>query len=173
MADGSSVAHGVIYAREECGAFWQVSAWPATVAAVAERLAAAVGTAAPGPGDMVTTGAGQVARIAPLAWWVIGADAGAMDALRDLSPEDGAVLDMTDNRTRFVISGPYARDMMMRLAPLDFRDRAFPAGRIAATAAHHMSVQIVRREDAWDVYVTSTFADAFEEVLAETAAQWA
>ena len=170
MAEDTMTAS--VYVREDCGAFWQVSAWPDTVGAVAARLGEATGRDAPGPGGIVATDGGQVARIAPLVWWIIGAAPAAAKAVADLPPEEGTVVDLTDNRTRFVISGPLARDMMMRLAPLDFRDRAFPVGHIAATAAHHMSVQIARREDAWDVYVTSTFADALEEVLAETAAQW-
>ncbi len=171
MAEGMTVDSA--YTREECGAFWQVAAWPGTLGAVAAHLGKVVGSEAPGPGRIITTDAGQIARIGPLVWWIIGATPQAIEALADISVEDGTVLDMTDNRTRFVVSGPYARDIMMRLAPLDFRDRAFPIGQIVATAAHHMSVQVVRREEAWDVYVTSTFADALEELLAETAAQWA
>lgn len=171
MADGSDIARGVIINRENCGLFWQVTAWPGTLGVVASRLGE-MGGAAPGPGKIVPSGVGQVARIGPLVWWVIGASEEAANALGDIAPEEGTALDITDNRVRFSISGPSARDMMMRLAPLDFRDRSFAAGTIAATAAHHMSVQIARREEAWDVYVTATFADAFAEVLAETAAQW-
>jgi len=172
MVDAPTVANSVTIIREECGAFWQVAAWPDTLGAVAARLAEITGAAVPGPGGIVRTDSGQIARIAPLTWWMIGANADAIRALQDIAPDQGAIVDLTDNRVRFVISGPYARDMMMRLAPLDFRDRGFPTGRIAATAAHHVSVQIARGDDAWDIYVTATFADAFAEILAETAAQW-
>jgi len=168
MADGASVT----VSREKCGAFWQVTAWPETLGAVAGWLGGIVGVEAPGPGGIVASDAGQVARIGPLVWWVIGASDEAAQALAEIAPEDGTALDMTDNRVRFTVSGPMARDMMMRLAPLDFRDRSFAVGHVAATAAHHMSVQIARRDEAWDVYVTATFADAFAEVLEETAAQW-
>lgn len=172
MADGSGVTQGVTIIREDCGAFWQVTAWPDTVSVIAGQLGEITGISAPGPGELVSANTGQVARIGPLVWWVIGADAEVARALAGIAPEEGTALDMTDNRVRFAISGPSARDMMMRLAPLDFRDRSFAVGTIAATAAHHMSVQIARREEAWDVYVTATFADAFAEVLAETAGQW-
>lgn len=167
------MADGVTILREECGPFWQVTAWPGTLADVAARIGDITGAEAPGPGALVQTDSGQVARIAPLAWWIIGAKVDAVEALSGIAAEEGAALDLTDNRVRFAISGPRARDTMMRLAPLDFRDRAFPVDRIAATAAHHMSVQVARRQDAWDVYVTTTFADAFAEVLEETVAQWA
>ncbi len=171
MAD-TMTKEAVSIAREGCGTFWQVAAWPDTLGTVAGRLAEATGVEAPGPGELAAAGGMQVARVAPLVWWVIGATDEAARALAAIAPDDGTALDMTDNRERFVVSGPRARDLMMRLAPLDFRDRSFPAGRIAATAAHHMSVQIARRDDAWDVYVTTTFADALAEVLEETAAQW-
>ena len=172
MADGSSVAQGVTITREDCGPFWQVTAWPDTLDAVAARLGGIAGVQAPGPCAMVDSDIGQIARIAPLVWWVVGTTAEAARALADIAPEEGTALDMTDNRVRFSVSGPYARSMMVRLAPLDFRDRSFATGTIAATAAHHMSVQIARREEAWDIYITATFADALAEVLAETAAQW-
>ena len=167
------MADGVTIIREDCGPFWQITAWPDTLGAVAARIGEIAGAQAPGPGACVQTQSGQIARIAPLAWWIIGANADAAGALAGIAAAEGTALDLTDNRVRFVISGPYARDMMMRLAPLDFRDRGFPVGHIAATAAHHMSVQIARREEGWNVYVTATFADAFAEVLEETAGQWA
>ena len=167
------MADGVTILRENCGPFWQVTAWPDTLGAVAARLGGITGADAPGPGALVQTGSGGIARIAPLVWWIIGANADAVAALDGIAAEEGTALDLTDNRVRFAISGPRARDTMMRLAPLDFRDRGFPVGHVAATAAHHMSVVIARREEAWDVYVTTTFADAFAEVLEETAAQWA
>ena len=169
----ANVAHGVIVAREECGPFWQVAAWPDTLDAVAARLGEVAGAQAPGPGEILDSDIGQVARIGPLVWWVIGTTEEAGEALAAIAPEEGKALDLTDNRVRFTVSGPFARDMMMRLAPLDFRDRSFSVGQIAATAAHHVSVQIARREAAWDVYVTTTFADALAEVLEETAMQWA
>ena len=172
MGEASTTAAGVTVIRESCGPFWQVTAWPDTLGSVAASLERIVGIAAPGPGQLALADGEQVARIGPLVWWVIGASVDTARALADLSPAEGTSLDLADNRERFVVSGPYARDMMMRLAPLDFRDRGFPVGHIAATAAHHMSVQIARREEAWDIYVTATFADAFAEVLDETAAQW-
>lgn len=169
MADGFGTARGATVARGACGPFWQVTAWPGTLDAVAARLERIAGVAAPGPGRMVEGegGTGRVARVAPLVWWIIGAETAPA-----IPPEEGAALDLTDNRVRFVVSGPRARETMMRLAPLDFRDRAFPVGHIAATAAHHVSVHIARREEGWEIYVTTTFAQFFAETLEETLAQW-
>ena len=90
----------------------------------------------------------------------------------DTSTEDGTLTDLGHSRKRFRIEGDLAGDVMMRLAPLDFRDRAFTDGAFKATTAHHMSVWIARDGDAWNIWVGFTFAAAFREVLEETAAQW-
>ena len=172
MADALDAPHAATVLREDCGSFWQIAAWPDTLDSIASRLGEIAGVEAPGPGEVVESDIGHIARIGPLVWWVIGANAEAGRALAAIAPEEGAALDLTDNRVRFVVSGPYARETMMRLAPLDYRDRSFPPGRIAASAAHHIAVQIARREEAWEIYVTTTFADAFAEVLEETVAQW-
>lgn len=155
--------------RESCGPMWQVAAWPDTISTVAEQITDATGCAAPGPGGYVESGSLRMARTAPLVWWIIGE---APEALTALPPELGASLDITDSRERFVVTGPHASDLMRRLAPLDFRKRSFPVGHIAATVAHHLSVHIARREEGWDVYVTTTFADTMDEILQETALQW-
>ena len=172
MADGFGAPGSVTVRREECGAFWQVTAWPGTLDAVAARLGEIAGVEAPGSGGMIDTDIGRIARVGPLVWWIVGVECDAARALSGIAPEEGAALDLTDSRVRFVVSGPHARDTMMRLAPLDFRDRGFPVGQIAATAAHHVSVHIARQEDAWEVYVTTTFARALAEMLEETTAQW-
>ena len=85
---------------------------------------------------------------------------------------DGTVTDLCHSRKRFRVEGALARDVMMRLAPLDFRDRAFADGAFKATTAHHMSVWIARDGEAWNIWVGFTFADAMRDVLEETVAQW-
>jgi len=106
-------------------------------------------------------------RSGPLTWVIFdGKDAPSV------SDEEGALTDLGHSRKCFRVEGAFARDVMMRLAPLDFRDRAFEDGAFKATTAHHTSVWIARDGDAWNIWVGYTFADAFREVLEETAAQW-
>lgn len=106
-------------------------------------------------------------RSGPLTWVVLdGSDAPS------ISDDEGTVTDLGHSRKRFRIEGELARDVMMRLAPLDFRDKAFADQAFKATTAHHMSVWIARDGAAWNIWVGYTFADAFREVLEETAAQW-
>jgi len=106
-------------------------------------------------------------RSGPMTWVVFeGNDAPS------ISGDEGTLTDLGHSRKRFRIEGKLAYDVMMRLAPLDFRDRAFADRAFKATTAHHISVWIARDGDAWDIWVGFTFADALREVLEETAAQW-
>ena len=106
-------------------------------------------------------------RTGPLTWVVFeGSDAPS------ISDEEGTLTDLGHSRKCYRVEGALAQDVMMRLAPLDFRDRAFEDGAFKATTAHHVSVWTARDGDAWNIWVGFTFADAFREVLEETAAQW-
>jgi len=136
-----------------CDALWQITLWPGVTRADL-----------PTEPGMV---AGSIARTGPQTWVVFEAnDTPSVDEA------DGTVTDLCHSRKRFRIEGPLAQDVMMRLAPLDFRDRAFADRAFKATTAHHMSVWIARDGEAFDIWVGFTFADAFREVLEETAAQW-
>lgn len=135
-----------------CDELWQVNLWPGVTCADLPD--------APG---IITDG---IARTGPRTWVVFDGNA------PDVSETDGTLTDLCHSRKRFHIEGEMARDVMMRLAPLDFRDRSFSDGAFKATTAHHMSVWIARSGEAFDLWVGFTFADAMRDVLEETAAQW-
>lgn len=136
-----------------CDALWQINLWPGVTRADLPTE----------PGKM-TNG---TARTGPRTWVVFeGNDAPfATEA-------EGTVTDLCHSRKCFRVEGALARDVMMRLAPLDFRDKAFADGSFKATTAHHISAWIARDGEAWNIWTGFTFADAMREVLAETAAQW-
>lgn len=135
-----------------CEALWQVSLWPGVTHADLPTE--------PGKVD------NGIARTGPQTWVVFEGNEPS------LSADEGTLTDLGHSRKRFRVEGTLARDVMMRLAPLDFRDRAFADGTFKATIAHHMSVWIARNGEAFDIWVGFTFADAFRGVLEETAAQW-
>ena len=115
------------------------------------------------PGKIET---GKV-RTGPRTWVVFeGNDAPS------ISDDEGTLTDLGHSRKCFRVEGSLAWDVMLRLAPLDFRDHAFEDGMFKATTAHHISVWIARDGDAWNIWVGFTFADAFRELLEETATQW-
>lgn len=135
-----------------CEALWQVNLWPGVNRADLP--------AAPG---MIANG---IVRNGPQNWVVFDGN------VPDVAEADGTLTDLGHSRKKFRVEGARARDVMMRLAPLDFRDRAFADGAFKATTAHHISVWIARDGEAFDIWVGFTFADAFRELLEETAAQW-
>jgi len=136
-----------------CDALWQINLWPG--------VARADLPADPG---VISNG---VARTGPRTWvFFEGNEAPSV------SEAEGTVTDLCHSRKRYRVEGALARDVMMRLAPLDFRDRGFADGAFKATTAHHISVWIARSGEAFDVWVGFTFADAMRDVLEETAAQW-
>ena len=136
-----------------CDALWQITLWPGVIRA-----------ALPADPGMIVDG---VVRSGPQSWVVLD----SKDA-PEVAETDGTVTDLCHSRKRFHVAGALTRDVMMRLAPLDFRDRAFTDGAFKATSAHHISVWIARDGEAFDIWVGHTFADAFRDVLEETAAQW-
>ena len=136
-----------------CDALWQITLWPGVTRADLPS--------APG---VITDG---IVRAGPQTWVVLEASEAP-----PVTEAEGTVTDLCHSRKRFRIEGALARDVMMRLAPLDFRERAFADGAFKATSAHHISVWIARDGEAFDVWVGYTFADALREVLEETAAQW-
>ena len=108
-----------------------------------------------------------IARTGPRTWVIF-----EPNTHPDISTDEGTMTDLGHSRKRFHVEGDLAQDVMMRLAPLDFRERAFDDGAFKATTAHHMSVWIARDGEAWHIWVGFTFADALRDVLEETAAQW-
>lgn len=136
-----------------CDALWQITLWPGVTQS---DLPA-------DPGQIVS----GIVRSGPQSWVVLDSSTAP-----DIADADGTVTDLCHSRKRFRVEGALTRDVMMRLAPLDFRDRAFADGAFKATTAHHMSVWIARDGETFDIWVGFTFADAFREVLEETAAQW-
>ena len=87
----------------------QVAAWPDSLAAAGAKAATAAGVVdAPGPCAAVTGSKGDLLRIEPLKWWLVGTAAPA------LSPEEGATLDLSHSRCRVRLSGPQAVTLLNR-----------------------------------------------------------
>jgi len=135
-----------------CDLLWQVSLWPGVSR-----------TELPTDPGVMTN---EAVRTGPRTWVIFDGD------VPTISADEGTLTDLCHSRIRFSVHGDLARDVMMRLAPLDFRDRNFPDLAFKATTAHHMSVWIARDGESWDIWVGFTFANAFRELLEETAAQW-
>ena len=147
--------------------FHQVAAWPETVREVGKIAAQSVGAdESPSPGQSVTGENGAILRIEPLKWWLVGAEAQAVD------PTLGATLDLSHARTQLRLSGPKAAELLNRLLPLDLRDTNFRVDAVASSAMHHVGVTLWRSTAGYELLIPRGFALSAWEVLFESSQQF-
>ncbi|MEM5386818.1 hypothetical protein VSR68_24965 [Paraburkholderia phymatum] len=145
---------------------WQAN-WDDAVAAVT----AAIGCAVP---PLVNAGAEsdglRVMRVAPRRVRIC-APCGdrRLDSLRGLlDPSIGVVTELGHSRELLRLSGPGVRHLMSVLMPIDFSEAAFALHAIAQSHVHHVPVLAMAVLDddgaeAFDLYVSRTFAKSIEE----------
>jgi sarcosine oxidase subunit gamma len=108
--------------------------------------------------------------LGPDEWMLIcaaGSEAAVADSLRDaLTGRYAAVVDVSDARTMFRLSGPAARTILGKGCAIDLHPRAFAFGDVAQTMIAKAAVilhQIADESDengsAFDIYVARSFAD--------------
>ncbi|MGB3313517.1 MAG: hypothetical protein WBB85_03820 [Albidovulum sp.] len=147
----------------------QFAAWPDTVAETAAEAAKAAGAqAAPGPGRAATGAHGVLLCVEPLKWWLVG-DTGDAPSL---AVENGAVLDLSQSRTRLHVSGSKAARLLNHVLPIDLSPTAFPEGSVASTAFHHVGVTLWRDGEGFALFLPRSFAASLCEILTESAAQY-
>ena len=145
----------------------QIAAWPDTLAAVAVQAAAMAGVpTAPAACRAVEGTVAALLRVEPLKWWLIGAEAGALEA------HQGTTLDLSHSRTQIRVSGAQAVALLNRHLPLDLREPAFPVGALAATALHHAGVMLWRSSQGYELFLPRGFALSIWQILLQTAAQF-
>lgn len=82
-----------------------------------------------------------------------------------------AVLDIKHARCGIIVEGPGAVDVMARLAPIDLRLAAMPAGAFVQTGIHHVGVLIHRTaEMRFEILVPVTWARSIWDFLCLNAA---
>ena len=146
---------------------FQLAAWPGALAAVAERAASLAGcAAAPAPGQAVTGAAAVLLRIAPLRWWLVGADAPALPV------EQGVALDLSHAFTCIRLAGEASADVLNRHLSLDLRPAQFGPGRVATTNWHGSAVTVWRREDDWRLFIPRSSARDLVGMLVLSNGEW-
>jgi sarcosine oxidase subunit gamma len=98
----------------------------------------------------------------PNSWLVLDEDVASLAARTN-----GAVTDQSDGLFLFAISGPYAREILKRLVPIDLRETVFAPDAVAITHAAHIGVRIWREGDAFILACFRSFASSLHHVLAE------
>lgn len=123
---------------------------------VAHALALA---ALPGANTSAQTPWGQCLWMRPDEWLLAGNEAiprSMIDTLTStVSPDDGAVVDVSDSRLRLELSGPASRDVLASCCPLDLHPLSFYVGRCAQSlvAKAPVLVHLVDDTPRWQLYV--------------------
>jgi methylglutamate dehydrogenase subunit D len=90
-------------------------------------------------------------RIAPMQYWVSGE-----------APQSGDgvfVTALSSGRTRILLEGPRAREVLAACALIDFTSREFKPGQFVLTGIHHTPVTVhCLGESSFHIYAQRTFA---------------
>ena len=130
-----------------------ISARPATVARVKERLAGEEGLRFSGPAE----------------WLVVAPrhDVNRVKSLTEAMGADALVADQSGGRVVLRLSGPAARAILAKLTPLDLHPDVFAEGQSANAFFGHVGVNLARLEgNVFELVLMRSFAlFAFEELL--------
>jgi len=156
----------------------QVAGFPATIAEIERVLPAVLGASLPQTlSETAAVGAGRVFRTGPEQFWIVGpaenGDGAEAHLRRAIPPAVGAVTSLSQSRTRIVIDGPCARDILRKGIPLDFDPDVFRVDQAALTGLHHTPILIHRAgADRYEIYAMRSFALSVWEWLADAALEF-
>ncbi len=116
--------------------------------------------------------------LGPNEWLLITPDGSETEILSALtaalSGRHHAVTDVSDGRAVIGLSGPRARDVLMKGCSLDLHPRTFAVGQCAQTrlARCHVLLHQIAATPAYDVYVQRSFADYVWRWLEDAASEY-
>ena len=150
-----------------------IGVYPGAAARVAEGASVVLGASLPeSPLRAADAGNSLIFRIAPDQYWLLGGGEPLLEArLRAAIPPDaGCVTSLDGARTRLLIEGPRARDLLGRLVPIDLHPTLFPVNGFAQTGIHHVAGLLLRaNQDRYEFFAPRTFAAFTLEVLVDAA----
>ncbi len=113
-------------------------------------------------GSVVEQEARSIFRIGVKLFWVLGEKISASEGIY--------VTPLSSGRTRILLEGPRARDVLAACALVDFSAKEFKPGHFAMTGIHHTPVTIhCIAENSFHIYALRTFALNVWEWLCDTA----
>lgn len=122
------------------------------------------------------SGNDAVIWLAPTRFLCVSPDQGAgvlEGALRVACGEAGAIIDVSHGRTVTRVSGPRARDMLMKGPPIDLHPSVFKPGSAAQSNMAHCGVLVTCVEDdTFDVYCFRAFGQHLWEWLCEASLEF-
>ncbi len=148
-------AKGVIFDEAPARSFLSLAARTGQADALAAAMKAAFDIDLPAPGQFATAKGAMALFSGPGQWFLSAAEETLLGRVQDAAQGTGSVTDQSDSFTALTLSGPRARDVLMRLSSLDFDDPAFPTGSTARTPMQQIGVIVARTGDGPD-YLLNT-----------------
>jgi len=131
---------------------------------------AKMGLGAPRPGEVRSAGGLDLLWLQPETYMLI-LPRGTPRMLEALRPH-AALVEQSDGRSAFILSGPQARDVLAKGSRLDFHPRVFGPGRVTAGSFAHVTA-VIQQLDAtprFRIIVFSSFAQHIAEWLGHATA---
>jgi methylglutamate dehydrogenase subunit D len=147
------------------GSILQIAAWPETLTTVQGVMAVFLGAQVPKSGRGLAGADATIATVAPGRYLVTGNATDLVPRFEAALPaSDGAITDLSHGQAILRLEGEAAADVLARCVALDLDPAAFPAGRVARTAIHHVDVLIHRlTATSFDLWVFRSFAESLAE----------
>jgi sarcosine oxidase subunit gamma len=134
-------------------------------------LAGALGKLPKDVGRAIENNGRTIMRTGPDQFWVVGPEQDDLAASLD---RQIIVTPLSHSRSRIVLDGAPARDVLAKGIALDFHVEAFKRGMFAMTGLHHTPVLLhCVAEDRFEIYVMRTFAMSVWNWLADAALEFA
>lgn len=161
---------GVVLQARLIPGLMQIGAWPASLRALEQQIAAAAGTAVPGePGGSSESDAGLVMRIAAGTFLIECANPELGETLAAaIKPDLGTVTNLAHARVAINVSGSQADAVLAKGLAIDLHPDAFPVQQVAQSAIDEIGLLIRHvAEQSFDLYVYRSFATALWDWLLE------
>jgi sarcosine oxidase subunit gamma len=134
---------------------------------------ATIGVDLPSSPRVIEAGAVMVVWTGPEQWLIVQPRQGDGDASRQLAQIFkglASVVDVSDSRTIFRLSGARPSEVLVRSMGIDFEDDVFRPGDIAITHVAHLGVIVWRRPDggAYDFACARTYSRDFLDWIRKT-----
>jgi methylglutamate dehydrogenase subunit D len=132
-------------------------------AAADERAWTTLGVHLPSSPRAVESVSKMIVWAGPDQWLIIEPQTAGADPSAELAKSFNglaSVIDVSDSRIIFRVSGPSAKDALSKGIPIDFHDRVFKPGDVAITHYAHLGVTLWRLVDGqgYDVACARTFS---------------
>jgi heterotetrameric sarcosine oxidase gamma subunit len=154
----------------------QLGAFATSLAQLDQAAAALLGAALPTTvGEAIGAGQRQLLKTGPEQFWILGpaADDLAARLQGTIDPSVGAVTPLSHSRTRIIVEGAPARELLIQGIPLDLHRLVFREGQFALTGLHHTPVLLLRSaQDRYEIFAMRTFALSVWEWLTDAALRW-